>query len=128
MRLNPNDNHGIRLWVIQMALTHNQDSVALSIIHQYGDDQTSEIRIGEVLALYKLDRKPEALKALKEVMKSYSNHIKWLIPARKAAPKDLASQRFVAVDSEYAAWNYREEMREVWVAAGALTWLKANAV
>ena len=128
LRLNPNDNHGIRLWVIQMALTHNQDSVALSIIHQYGDDQTSEIRIGEVLALYKLDRKPEALKALKEVMKSYSNHIKWLIPARKAAPKDLASQRFVAVDSEYAAWNYREEMREVWVAAGALTWLKANAV
>ncbi len=128
LRLNPNDNHGIRLWVIQMALTHNQDSVALSIIHQYGDDQTSEIRIGEVLALYKLDRKPEALKALKEVMKTYGNHIKWLIPARKAAPKDLASQRFVAVNSDYAAWNYREEMREVWVAAGALTWLKANAV
>ncbi len=128
LRLNPNDNHGIRIWVIKMALTHHQDAVALSVIHQYGDDQTAEIRIGEILALYKLDRKPEALKALKTVLKSYSTHIKWLIPARKAAPKDLANQRFVTMDSDYAAWEYREEMREVWVAAGAISWLKANAI
>ena len=111
-----------------MALTHLQNAVALSIIHQYGDDQPAAIRNGEVLALFKLDRKPEALRALKEVLKTHRNHVTWLIPARKAAPKDLENQRFVAVNSEYAARDYREDMREVWVAAGAIAWLKANTV
>ena len=126
LRLNPNDNHGLRDLVVNLHLERGEDQEALQVIAAYPDDQMSALCFGKVLALYRLGEIVNATAALKAANKLKPKIVKFLLPARKAQPKSSAYG--IKIGGEDEAWAYREEMREVWVSVpGAMEWLKQMA-
>ena len=126
LRLNPNDNHGLRDLVVNLHLARGEDRDALSVIATYPDDNMSALCFGKVLALYRLGDIVNATAALKAANKQKPKIVKFLLPARKAEPK--SSPYGIQIGGDDEAWQYREEMRDVWESApGAMEWLKRNA-
>ena len=126
LRLNPNDNHGLRDLVVNLHLERGEDRDALSVIAAYPDDNMSALCFGKVLALYRLGDVAGAAAALKAANKQKPKIVKFLLPARKAQPK--SSPHGIQIGGDDEAWQYREEMREVWMSVpGAMDWLKRMA-
>ena len=126
LRLNPNDNHGLRDVVVNLHLEHGEDKAALALIAKYPDDGAPALCFGKVLALYRLGDLPQATAALKAANKLNPKIVKFLLPARKAQPK--ASEYGIQMGGDDEAWRYREDMRDAWESApGALDWLKRLA-
>ena len=126
LRLNPNDNHGLRDLVVNLHLEHGEDKEALAVIAKYPDDNMTALCFGKVLALYRLGDIAHATAALKAANKLKPKIVKFLLPARKAEPKSSAYGIQIGGDDE--AWQYREEMRDIWMSVpGAMEWLKRMA-
>ena len=127
MRLNPNDNHGLRDVVVNELLAQNNNHEALDVIQQYPDEGTPSMVFGHILALFRLGEAAKALNALIEANHANPKIAKWLLPARKAEPKTTSSYG-IQVGGDEEAWLYREDMRDVWDATpGAMAWLKKHS-
>ncbi len=127
LRLNPNDNHGLRDYVVNAFLFQNDDKGALDILARYPDDVAPTMVMGRVLALFRLGQMSAAQKAIDQANMLCPKAVKWLMPQRKAAPKTTTSYG-IEVGGDEEAWNYRQEMREIWVATpGLMAWLKKAA-
>lgn len=125
LRLNPNDNHGLRDLVINRHLEDGADEAALTVINRYPGDLSPAPTFGKVLALYRLGRMPEARAAVSVAKKHNRKIAKFLLPEHKAEP--ALSPHHIQVGGDDEAWCYRADMRDVWAAApGALDWLKKN--
>lgn len=126
LRLNPNDNHGLRDLVVNRHLENGDDKDALAAIAKYPDDIAPALCFGKVLALYRLGELPLATAALKAANQQNRKIVKFLLPANNAQPKSSAYGVEVGGDDE--AWLYRRDMREVWQSVpGAMAWLKRLA-
>lgn len=126
LRLNPNDNHGLRDLVVNLHLEQGEDREALGVIAAYPDDNMPALCFGKVLALYRLGDIVNATAALKAANKDNPKIVKFLLPARKAEPK--SSPYGIQVGGDDEAWQYREAMRDVWQSVpGAMEWLKRLA-
>ena len=126
LRLNPNDNHGLRDLVVNLYLRQGKDTQALGVIASYPDDNMPALCFGKVLALYRLGELPQAAAAFKVANKKRPKIVKFLLPARKAQPK--SSPYGIQIGGDDEAWRYREEMRDVWQSVpGAMEWLKRLA-
>lgn len=126
LRLNPNDNHGLRDLVVNRHLENGDDKDALAAIAKYPDDIAPALCFGKVLALYRLGELPLATAALKAANQQNRKIVKFLLPANKAQPKSSAYGVEVGGDDE--ASLYRRDMREVWQSVpGAMAWLKRLA-
>ena len=126
LRLNPNDNHGLRDLVVNLHLVRGEDREALGVIKAYPDDNMSALSFGKVLALFRLGDIDNATVALKSANKLNPKIVKFLLPARKAQPK--SSPYGIQIGGDDEAWQYREEMRDVWESVpGAMDWLKRLA-
>ncbi len=126
LRLNPNDNHGLRDLVVNLLLKRGEDRDALGVINAYPDDNMSALCFGKVLALFRLGDIPGATAALKAANKHKPKIVKFLLPVRKAEPK--SSPYGIQIGGDDEAWLYREAMRDVWLSVpGAMEWLKRNA-
>ena len=126
LRLNPNDNHGLRDLVVNIHLERGEDRDALALIAKYPDDIAPALCFGKVLALYRLGELPQAGAALKAANKRNRKIVKFLLPANKAEPK--SSEYGVQVGGDDEAWLYRRDMRELWQSVpGAMDWLKRLA-
>ena len=127
LRLNPNDNHGLRDLVINRHLEDGADEAALSVINRYPGDLSPAPAFGKVLALYRLGRMPEARAAVSVARKHNRKIAKFLLPEYKAEP--ALSPHHIQVGGDDEAWCYREDMRRVWAAVpGALEWLKNKSL
>lgn len=123
LRLNPNDNHGVRDALVSLELAEGGDDAALEIIARYPDDGTPDLRYGAVLAWFRKGDMRKAGAALKTARRDCKKIEAWLVPARKAEPP--SGEFGVALGGDEEAWNYRCDMREVWAATpGAFDWLK----
>ena len=126
LRLNPNDNHGLRDLVVNLHLKRGEDRDALSVIAAYPHDNMSALCFGKVLALFRLGDIDNATVALKAANKLKPQIVKFLVPERKAQPKSSAYGIQIGGDDE--AWQYRDQMREVWRSVpGVMEWLKRMA-
>ena len=126
LRLNPNDNHGLRDLVVNRHLENGDDKDALAAIAKYPDDIAPALCFGKVLALYRLGELPLATAALKAANQQNRKIVKFLLPANKAQPK--SSEYGVEVGGDDEASLYRRDMREVWQSVpGAMAWLKRLA-
>ena len=126
LRLNPNDNHGMRDLVVNLHLERGEDKAALAVIAKYADDIAPAMGFGKVLALYRLGELPKAAAALKAAKKRSPKIVKYLLPGHKAEPK--SSEYGIQVGGDDEAWLYREAMRDVWQSVpGAMAWLKRLA-
>jgi hypothetical protein len=127
LRLNPNDNLGLRGEYMNALLRSGRDADALALAEAYPNDFLMETGFGQVLALYRLGRLDEAAQALTTAQQHFApKAASYLYRARPAKPK--LTLGFYTPGGADQAWLYREQMREVWQATpGALEWLKAQA-
>jgi len=126
LALNPDDNHGLRTQVINALLRDGDDEAALQLAREYPGDVNPEIAYGEVLALYRLGRKGDALLALEDAIHALPKVPRFLAADRVRKPK--INDFSVQIGGDDQAWNYREDMRDVWQATpGALEWLTQAA-
>ena len=123
LRLNPHDNHGYRIELINLLLRNSRDTEALELGERYPDDMSPETRYGVGLALYRLGREPEAAEAIGSAVEDLPRVLRYLLRNRIEQPP--ADEHGLLIGGEYHAWLYREDMRATWLAVpGMKAWLK----
>jgi len=122
MERNPTDNHGWRELLRVLLLRRGDAAGALAILEAYpGDAPPSEH--DRALALYLLGRTAEAEQVLREAHAEWPAFVAALLPETTDGPAPGAGH--VAVGGAEQAWYWRENVREAWVAGGAIAWLRA---
>lgn len=125
LRLNPMDNVGARMELMNLLLRQGRDEQALALAQRYPDDFAPALRYGRVLALYRLGRREEAAEALAEAAESIPKVLDYLIAACK--PKPEVTPGMVRLGGDDEAWLYRDAMRDVFARTeGMLDWLKRH--
>jgi len=112
LRLNPNDNHAHRGWLVNRYLTVGADERALAVSLLHEDDVLVDTRFGRALALWRLGRLEEAKTQLGAAAKESPRTARALIAAKMREPE--MSPYGIEVGGEDEAWIYREQMREAW--------------
>jgi tetratricopeptide (TPR) repeat protein len=121
--LNPSDNHGFRMMVMNIFIVDDLDEEALKLAESYPGDINPEIAFGAVLALYRLGKPLQAIEALTLALEHLGKIPHYLITSRVKKPKMFDDR--VTYGGDDQAWIYREEMRPVWQQTpGALDWLR----
>ncbi len=123
LRLNPKDNHGYRAFVICLWLKRGEDRKAAELATQFPDDQMAETAYGGALALFRLGKRGEADRRLREAVKDLPKVAAYLL--RDKVRKPAIKEGLYTLGGDDQAWLYREEMHSVWTATpGALDWLR----
>ena len=115
MRLNPNDNHGHREWMINHHLRSGADEAALAVAAGYPDDILVATMFGRALALWRLGRREEAEVCLRAAAADRRRVVRALLADEMACPE--SDPYGPVVGGEEEAWLYREEMRPTWQAS-----------
>ena len=115
LRLNPNDNHGHRCWLVNHYLRHGQDARALEVAQRYPGDALVDTAFGHGLALWRLGRRDEAEKRLREAARRSPLVVEALLAPKVRRPR-LTPGR-IQLGGKDEAWTYRQDMREVWLAS-----------
>lgn len=113
LRLNPDDNHGVRAELMNWLLQSGDDQAALALAARYGDDLFAELRYGEVLALVRLGRQRDAAEAAQRAVDALPEVRRYLMRERAAQPR--IDPHGVSIGGKDQAWLYREAMRDVWL-------------
>ena len=127
LRLNPNDNEGMRSEVVNayLQLGRNEDVVALC--EHYPEDIDVSINFGHALALFRLGKEHAANKRLIEAIECSPRIPGALQHKRMKEPKSF-HPGYITVGGEDEAWHYRECACDLWAdTPGALVWLKRVA-
>ena len=121
--INPHDNHGFRMIVMNQLIHDDRDEDAVELAERFRNDMNPEVAYGKVLALYRLGRQKEAVEALGNTLEYLGKIPRYLIAKRVKKPKLDPDRTMFGGDDQ--AWYYREEMRDVWQQTpGAIDWLK----
>ena len=124
LRLNPNDNHGYREIVGEQLLKAGHAAEAIELLDHYQNDPGTTLA-NRVLARVMLGKTDEAAKILQRDGYWLREIRRALLAARYAKPRDLDPTQ-VSLGGADEAWFYRDSMRAVWQASGALIWLRAQ--
>jgi len=125
LRLNPDDNHGVRAELINRYLRRGEDEKALELASRFPDDLLADLAYGEVLALYRLGWRDKAASALSHAVGRLPRIPHYL--TRKRVRQPPLSPAGITPGGDDQAWLYREAMRDVWAAEpGVLAWLKKH--
>ena len=128
LRLNRNDNHGLRTEFVNRLLVLQQNAEALRLADAYPNDMFAETTYGRVLALYRMGRSEDAEAALGKALEHLPLPADYLLVDHPTKPKeDPEARGGLVIGSPQQAWLYRREMRREWLATeGAMDWLKAH--
>ncbi len=127
LQLNPNDNQGVRAVVQELLFTMGRFEEALWISEHYPSDIMPETLYGRALALFKLGRRREATRALKEAVDYRPLVRKELLKKTHRRPKSEWPD-LIAVGSAGEAHEYWRTWRRIWEAdPEALEWLRETA-
>jgi tetratricopeptide (TPR) repeat protein len=120
--LNPADHHGYRASLINHYLRARQDERALEVAGRYPEDMFAETTYGRVLALLRLQRRGEALPALKDAVEVCRFVPRYLLDPEARPPK--IDETGFTVGGRDQAWLYRAAALDLWRdTPGALEWL-----
>ncbi|MDQ7048404.1 MAG: SEC-C metal-binding domain-containing protein [Enterobacterales bacterium] len=123
LRLNPNDNHGLRCLLINQRIRQQDYHQALELSDSYPDDGMLDMLMGTALCHYILADESKAKALLLEMLDNRPHVIPALIRDKVSKPK--LDSFGVSYGGKDEAWLYRAEMRDVWkTTPGALDWLK----
>ena len=126
LRLNPNDNQGVRDLMLPLLVVGGRDDEALALLGRYPDDPSAVWRYGRALVTYRREgegattatRLREALRANRRVAKSLHG----------AAPLPARDPEAYAFGGEEEAIIAGRILAEAWQATpGAAEWLAAAA-
>lgn len=123
LRLNPNDNQGIRYLLIDCLLTAGHDEEARKLLDRYeGDIAASWAWSRALLQFRKNGDQPDSRRALAEAFNT-NKHIPAYLLGQKKMPRRLPD--YVGIGDENEAVSYVHGGAAAWkAAAGALEWLR----
>lgn len=122
LQLNPNDNHGHRVRVINQRLINGDNEGALLLADAYPDDGMVDVLYGRALAAFRLERDEAAARAISLAVEQSPLVADYLLKSRVRKPK--IDDFGVSVGGPDEAWLYRDAMRKSWRGTkGALEWL-----
>ncbi|MBI2319882.1 MAG: SEC-C domain-containing protein [Betaproteobacteria bacterium] len=121
--LNPNDNHGIRESLTRAYLARGWPEKALALTDRYPDDFCGPT-LNRILALVRIERRGDALTALRDAARHHRTAIDMLLAAAPKQPRPDAGYG-ITVGSKEEAWEYRAAHRSLWEQDDALDWLGA---
>lgn len=124
MRLNPNDNTGMRDALSDAYIANNEFGKAIELAQKFSDDMLCAVPLNHVLALYLDDQKGRALSLLADIADRFAVAIDMLL-ADNPEPPEL-SEFGVRIGGEDEAWLYRESALALWQRGGALGWLRQS--
>ncbi|MHA3027957.1 SEC-C metal-binding domain-containing protein [Chromohalobacter israelensis] len=122
LKLDEEDDLGLRELVLDQLLREGRDDEAAELSGPVDDEEVIGVAMARVLALYRLARRDEAARALAAAQRANPYLVPMLCDER---PRPVA----LAVDApapgtRAEAWQYRQLMRDQWLATpGALAWL-----
>lgn len=126
LALNPNDNQGVRAFVVECYFRLNRSEGIVSICEKFPEDMMSEITFSHPLALFQLDRLDDAKEQLKIALKWFPLVAEELLKKRHTRPKSKIAGyiSFGGADQAYAYW---ETFGIYWRnTLGALKFLREN--
>jgi tetratricopeptide (TPR) repeat protein len=128
LRLNPNDNQGVRYILLGWLITESVFEPAEKLLLDYKDDSSAFLLYGAALLYFKQGRKVKARNALKKAMDVNSYIPEFLLnPKKKYIPKSEAERMFGGYQKGHPseAEEYRRWANKVWKETpDALEWLK----
>jgi tetratricopeptide (TPR) repeat protein len=124
LRLNPNDNQGIRYILLDCLLELGRDEEAAKLMKRYKDDGSAHWAWAGALLLFRREGdNPASRKALVRAVKTNS-HVAAYLLGRKKLPRALPA--LVSMGGEDEAIAYVHDSAAPWAASpGILAWLAA---
>jgi tetratricopeptide (TPR) repeat protein len=124
LAINPKDNLGVRQKAIELALAEGDNDEALRLINEATDPNAAYNLFGKALALFLLDKKDEATKALHTAVQSRPKVYRELIGDKHRMPSKY-NPSYVSFFSQEEAYNYYSLWNGLWRnTMGALAWLR----
>ena len=123
LRLNPNDNQGIRYILLDCLLTLGRDDQAGKLLRRYKNDIAAAWAWSGTLTLFRREGdSPESRKALGRAVSS-NIHVSDYLLGRKKLPRNLPA--LISMGGEDEAIAYVHDSVQAWAAApGALAWVE----
>lgn len=122
LRLNPNDNQGIRYLLMDALLELGREPEAAELLKRYKDDGSAAWAwSGALLAFRRVGDAPAARKALAKAVEA-NRHVAAYLLGRKPLPRTLPD--FIGIGDEDEAVAYMHDAAGAWAAApGATNWV-----
>jgi tetratricopeptide (TPR) repeat protein len=122
LRLNPNDNQGVRYLLFDWLLRLGRDTDVASLMKEYRDDEGTEWLWSVALATFRTTGDGAASRGALARAMSANRHVAAYLAGRKRLPRNLPA--FVSMGGADEAASYAEEAVETWKATpGAIAWL-----
>jgi tetratricopeptide (TPR) repeat protein len=123
LRLNPNDNQGIRYLLASSLLTLDRDDELAELLQQYEDDASAEWAYAEALLAFRKEgdsaRSGRLLKAAKRV----NRHVPAYLTGSKPLPRQLPE--YISRGQDTEAVSYAAEFLKAWRnTPGAVSWVR----
>jgi tetratricopeptide (TPR) repeat protein len=124
LRMNPNDNQGVRALAIDCYFNLNSPQKVLDVCHDYPDDTDESVMYGKVLALFQIDKKDEAGEALRDAVNTLPLIAKELIKRNHIKPKNLR-RGYITFGGQDQAYYYWVSQGKYWrTTPGAIDFVK----
>ncbi len=123
LRLNPNDNQGVRYTLLGCLLTLGRDDEAGELLDspEYVDDGTAMWPYVRALLTYRREGPSERAGALLQEAREANPHVPVYLAGRKRVPKDLPD--LIGFGDESEAIAYAADHLEAWRSTPAVEWL-----
>jgi tetratricopeptide (TPR) repeat protein len=113
LAMNPNDDQGVRGLAIKAAFALGLPDEVLKICNQYKSDCMVDTTYGRALALFQMDRKAPARKALKDAIVLSPLVASELLKKRHTPPKGIALD-YVTMGGADEAYYYWQDQGKFW--------------
>lgn len=131
LRLNPNDNQGIRYVHINWLIAEDEFESAEKLLSDYPENSTFML-YSAALLYFRQARKVKAKNTLKKGLEANPHVIEFLLnPKKKYAPESQAEKMFGGYQPGHAseADEYRRLAGDIWKeVSGALDWLRESSL
>jgi len=126
LRLNADDNIGIRSILMNAYLRTGRDKEAVLLGECYVDDFLVDMQFGYALALFRQSKKEQADKVLASAIQDREKTAKALLSRHMKRPKSI-NPNTIRLGGDDEAWEYRQVARKLWLdTPGAMAWLKSK--
>jgi len=124
LALNPDDNHGFRLLLVNSFLRRAMNAEAAALVDRYAEDPSLEMQGAAVILALRRDDLPAATLLLQKFIQSNAYVLDYLLRPSAPAPRRSRGAG-VPFGSREDAWEYCEAARDLWAATpGAVEWLR----